>query len=205
MASATVADSWCGAAGTGALLARALNPCWADSGAAVTLLLLAIVATVLCRARAAAWAAVQPCPPSKRGLLGGETAFLIVCSLLVLMHAALGIAAALVARATPFHAALHAALAAAWLLAAASAYAAARAAHAPLLPLRPLLVVALCWYLYCVYSTLMLYMFSTLFPPTFMKSLIWACMMAVALTSLLLTLELKRVSYTLLAVARTAR
>jgi hypothetical protein len=60
--------------------------------------------------------------------------------------------------------------------------------------LRPLLVLALLLYVYSIYSTLVLYLDTQLFPPTYMKSLIWSCMMAAAATTLLLVMEIKQVS-----------
>jgi hypothetical protein len=60
--------------------------------------------------------------------------------------------------------------------------------------LRPLLVLALLLYVYSIYSTLVLYLGTQLFPPTYMKSLIWSCMMAAAATTLLLVMEIKQVS-----------
>jgi hypothetical protein len=61
--------------------------------------------------------------------------------------------------------------------------------------LRPLLVLALLLYVYSIYSTMMLYLGTQLFPPTYMKSLIWSCMMAAAATTLLLVVEIKQVGW----------
>jgi hypothetical protein len=61
-------------------------------------------------------------------------------------------------------------------------------------------VLALLLYVYSIYSTLVLYIGTQLFPPTYMKSLIWSCMMAAAATTLLLVLEVKQVNRAVLTV-----
>lgn len=60
--------------------------------------------------------------------------------------------------------------------------------------LRPLLLLAILLYAFSVYSTMALYLGTHLFPDTYMKSLIWACMMSVAFTTLMLVLEVQQVS-----------
>jgi hypothetical protein len=59
--------------------------------------------------------------------------------------------------------------------------------------LRPLLVLLLLVYVYAVYSGMVLYLAGSLFPPIYMRSLIWCDMMAAALTALALVMEVNQV------------
>jgi len=69
-----------------------------------------------------------------------------------------------------------------------------RRGHASLVWLRPVLVLCLCVYVYSVYSGMVLYLSGSLFPPVYMRSLIWCDMMAAALTALALVMEVHQVS-----------
>lgn len=73
-------------------------------------------------------------------------------------------------------------------------FTAARRGHSSLVWLRPLLVLLLLVYVYAVYSGMVLYLAGSLFPPIYMRSLIWCDMMAAALTGLALVMEVSQVS-----------
>lgn len=70
---------------------------------------------------------------------------------------------------------------------------ASRRGHAPLLWLRPLLVLCLALYVYSTYTGMVLYLAGSLFPPIYMRSLIWCDMMAAAFTCLALAMEVAQV------------
>lgn len=73
---------------------------------------------------------------------------------------------------------------------------AARRGHSSLVWLRPLLVLLLLVYVDQVYSGMVLYLapgLGPLFPPIYMRSLIWCDMMAAALTGLALAMEVQQV------------
>jgi hypothetical protein len=119
---------------------------------------------------------------------------LLAASCLVLIHALYAIASAILLPQLPFHTAHHAFLALVWLLVGSCVSRAARRSHAPLLWLRPVLVLGILLYLYGIYACMALYLGGGVFPPTYMKSLIWSVMMATAFTTLLLVLEVQQVS-----------
>eukprot|EP00878_Enallax_costatus_P015689 GHUV01016437.1.p1 GENE.GHUV01016437.1~~GHUV01016437.1.p1 ORF type:complete len:820 (+),score=192.83 GHUV01016437.1:571-3030(+) len=129
---------------------------------------------------------------SKTGATGRETAFLLSCSCLFLIHATYTVISWVALPELPFHTAQHAALALLWLIVANCCLKASKCGHAPMRWLRPLLVLAIILYFYSVYSNMMLYLGTKLFPASYMKSLIWACMMAFAFSSLLLVLEVQQ-------------
>lgn len=130
---------------------------------------------------------------SKTGMTGRETAFLLGCSCLTVIHATFSVVSWIALPELPYHTAQHAALALLWLLVANSCLKAAKCGHAPMRWLRPLLVLAMALYLYSIYSNMMLYLGTSLFPALYMKSLIWAMMMAFAFSTLLLVLEVQQV------------
>lgn len=73
---------------------------------------------------------------------------------------------------------------------------AARRGHSSLVWLRPLLVLLLLVYVDQVYSGMVLYLapgLGPLFPPIYMRSLIWCDMMAAALSGLALAMEVQQV------------
>lgn len=72
-------------------------------------------------------------------------------------------------------------------------FTAARRGHASMVWLRPLLVLLLVVYLYSIYSGMVLYLAGSLFPPSYMRSLIWCDMMAAALTGLAIAMEVSQV------------
>lgn len=134
---------------------------------------------------------------SKTGMTGRETAFLLGSSCLFVIHATYTILSWVLVRDLPFHTAHHAALALLWLLVANCCIEAARCGHAPMRWLRPVLVLAIALYLYYVYGAMVLYLGTDLFPTSYMKSLIWACMMSFAFSTLLLVLEVQQVRHTI--------
>ncbi|WIA21925.1 hypothetical protein OEZ85_004292 [Tetradesmus obliquus] len=184
-------DVWCGDVGDAVWVAKAINPCYFETIASGSLLLLGAALAIMQNTSSKAWAS-QHAAASKAGMLGRETGFLLASSALACMHAAYTLLAWLVLPQLPFHTAHHAALALLWLLVAGCCSRASRRHHAPMVWLRPLLLLALLLYVYSIYSTLVLYLHTQLFPPTYMKSLIWSCMMAAAATTLLLVVEVKQ-------------
>jgi hypothetical protein len=198
------AAALCGALGTqpivgagGAL--RSLSPCYVESASGVLLLLLAASLAVL-QTRAAREhadvhaAAAPPTHKSGNGLLGREVAFLVSAGMLAAIHAAFAVASAALLPALPYHTLHHAALACVWLLACWCCVGASRRAHAPLVWLRPLCVLALALYAYAVFTGMVLYLSELhLFPPVYLRSLIWCDMMALAFTSLALAMEVQQV------------
>lgn len=73
---------------------------------------------------------------------------------------------------------------------------AVRRGHAGLVWLRPVLLLCGCVYVFNVYSGMALYLSpegGSLFPPIYMRSLIWCDMMAAALTGLALVMEVQQV------------
>ncbi|WIA42366.1 hypothetical protein OEZ86_008373 [Tetradesmus obliquus] len=130
-------DVWCGDVGDAVWVAKAINPCYFETIASGSLLLLGAALAIMQNTSSKAWAS-QHAAAAKAGI-----------------------------RASRRH-------------------------HAPMVWLRPLLVLALLLYVYSIYSTLVLYLHTQLFPPTYMKSLIWSCMMAAAATTLLLVVEVKQ-------------
>lgn len=130
---------------------------------------------------------------SKAGMTGRETAFLLSCSCLFLIHAMYTLISGVLLPGLPFHTAYHAALALVWLILGNCCIRAAKRGHAPLMWLRPVIIFAMVLYLYGIYSNMMLYLGTKLFPIAYMKSLIWSCMMSFAFSTLLLVLEVQQV------------
>eukprot|EP00879_Flechtneria_rotunda_P018678 GHRR01019601.1.p1 GENE.GHRR01019601.1~~GHRR01019601.1.p1 ORF type:complete len:623 (+),score=198.83 GHRR01019601.1:173-2041(+) len=183
-------DAWCGDVGQAIWLARTVNPCYFETISTGLVVVLGAALAIMQDTSSKGWHLARS--PAKPGMLGRETAWVLGSCVLAVVHTVYTVLSWVFVPDLPFHTAHHAALAFTWLLAASCAVRAARRAHAPMVWLRPLLVLALLLYVYSVYSTMALYLGTRLFPATYMKSLIWAYMMAVAFTVLLLVLEVKQ-------------
>lgn len=167
------ADWWCGDFGGGAWLprGRGLSPCWQEtiSGAA---LLAAAVPTLALAFSSLARAAAAPRRAGcrKRGMTGGETAYLILALVLAAIHAAHLVTAAAILRDLPFHIAYHALMTSLWVtVAATQRRAAAACGHAPL-RLLPVVALAEAIYVFDVYTMFAAYFGSDAFPRSYIKS-----------------------------------
>jgi hypothetical protein len=117
-----MAAAWCGALGTDAIIGqgwlRAVSPCWVESGSAAVLLLLCAALAVIQNTSSKTWQANQQAQGVvfKAGMLGREAAFMVACSVLLVIHLAYALASAVVLPGLPYHTAHHAALALVWLV-----------------------------------------------------------------------------------------
>jgi hypothetical protein len=174
------AAQWCGGFGPAPWLpgGKGVSPCWQET--AVASLLIAIGAPLLILAARRARAATAPAPPCapgcrKRGMTGGETAYLILATALAAIHLTHLVAASFVLEDLPFHIAYHAALTLLWAAAAVVQRRVAVARPPALLRLLPFVAVAEAGYLWDVYTMFAAYLGTGSFPRAYIKSRWAAC------------------------------